>query len=72
MESAELVESNGARTYRYMKAIPVGEVCLACHGSSLDPELKATIDGGYPEDRATGFALGELRGAFTVTKTLAN
>ena len=72
MESVALVESNGTQTYRYMKAIPVGEVCLACHGSNLDPELKATIEAVYPEDQATGFTLGELRGAFTVTKTLAN
>jgi len=72
MERVELVESEGRQTYRYMKAIPVGEVCLTCHGSEIDPELKAEIDSFYPEDQATGFALGELRGAFTITKTPAN
>ncbi len=72
MERVELVESNGRRTYRYMKAIPTGEICLSCHGSSIGPELKATIDSRYLEDQATGFALGELRGAFTITKTSAN
>jgi hypothetical protein len=71
MERAELVESTGSRTYRYMKAIPVGEICLTCHGSNIDPELNAKIGSFYPEDQATGFALGELRGAFTVTKILA-
>jgi len=72
MEHVELVESDGRQTYRYMKAIPVGEVCLTCHGSDIDPALKAEIDSFYPEDQATGFALGELRGAFTVTKSPAN
>ena len=72
MERVELVESDGSQTYRYMKAIPVGEVCLTCHGSDIDPELKAKIDAFYPEDQATDFALGELRGAFTLTKTAAN
>ncbi len=72
MEEAQRIESYGSRTYRYMKAIPVGQVCLACHGSDIDPALKARIDGLYPEDRATGFAQGELRGAFTITKTTAN
>ena len=71
MEKVELVESAGSQTYRYMKAIPVGEVCLTCHGSGIGAELKAEIDAVYPEDQATGFALGELRGAFTVTMTPA-
>ncbi len=70
LEKAELVESDGGRAYRYMKAIPVGEVCLTCHGAEIDPALKAQIDSFYPEDRATGFVLGELRGAFTVTRPL--
>lgn len=72
MERVELVETDDNRTYRYMKAIPVGEVCLTCHGADIAPELKAKIDSVYPEDQATGFELGELRGAFTITKTPAN
>jgi len=72
MERVELVESDGGRAYRYMKAIPVGEVCLTCHGADIDPKLQAEIETFYPEDRATGFALGELRGAFTITKTLGD
>jgi hypothetical protein len=72
MERVALVEGDGGRAYRYMKAIPVGEVCLTCHGAEIDPEVKAEIETFYPEDRATGFALGELRGAFTITKTLGD
>jgi hypothetical protein len=72
MEKMELVESDAGQTYRYMKAIPAGEVCLTCHGSDIAPELKAEIDTFYPNDQATGFALGELRGAFTLTKIPAN
>ena len=70
MEKAELVMSGGARSYRYMKAIPVGEVCLTCHGAEIDAGLQAQIKAFYPEDRATGFSLGELRGAFTITKAV--
>jgi hypothetical protein len=69
MEIVERFQDDGGTTYRYMKAIPVGQVCLTCHGTDIDPELKAEIDGFYPNDQAIGFALGELRGAFTVTKT---
>lgn len=52
--------------HRYMRAIPTEGVCLACHGPSLDPALAAAIARDYPEDAATGFKAGELRGAFTV------
>jgi hypothetical protein len=72
METVEVVESDGHETYRYMKAIPTGELCLTCHGTQIDPELKAQIDAIYPADQATGFELGELRGAFTITRTAAD
>jgi hypothetical protein len=32
--------------------------------------LAETIESLYPEDRATGFEVGELRGAFTVRVAL--
>jgi len=52
---------------RYMRAIPTDAVCLTCHGAALAPEVAAAIAKDYPGDRATGFELGQLRGAFTVT-----
>lgn len=70
MERAERVEDGGRETYRYMKAIPVGQVCLTCHGGEIAPDLKTRIEAFYPDDRATGFALGSLRGAFTVTRSV--
>ena len=54
--------------FRMMKAIPTGEACLACHGKEINPELAAVIDQRYPQDKARGFALGELRGAFTLRR----
>ena len=56
--------------FRMMKAIATGEPCLACHGKNIEPSLAAVIDVRYPEDEARGFALGELRGAFTLRRTL--
>jgi hypothetical protein len=71
MESAfEAETAEGGKAFRYMKAIPTGELCTTCHGSDIDPELAARIRAAYPEDRATGFKVGELRGAFTLTKPL--
>lgn len=51
---------------RYMRAIPTDALCLTCHGKALAPELAAAIARDYPGDQATGFELGELRGAFSV------
>lgn len=54
-------------TIRYMAVIRTGAVCLACHGESLSSELDAILDADYPHDRARGYALGDVRGAFSVT-----
>ena len=63
-----MVVKGEAGAFRCTKAIPTAaEPCLMCHGSGLDPALKAEIDRLYPDDQATGFKAGELRGAFTVT-----
>lgn len=68
MEHYEVVETDGSKTFRYMKAIPTGAPCLACHGETIPPQVADTIDQYYPEDEARGFELGELRGAFTLSK----
>lgn len=52
--------------YRYMRAIPTMPMCLACHGENIAPEVSAAIRAHYPEDQATGFAPGQLRGAFSI------
>lgn len=67
---AEVVEADGGKVFRFMKAIPTGKLCLNCHGESLKEDVKAALEKLYPEDQATGFKEGELRGAFTVQKKL--
>ena len=51
--------------YRVYKPLPVKQSCLLCHGARNDisPELVKMIDRTYPKDTATGFDLGEFRGA---------
>ncbi len=68
--SAEIVEKNGARTFRFIKAIPTSAMCLTCHGADVKDEVKAKIAELYPDDRATGFKLDDMRGAFTLKKRL--
>lgn len=53
---------------RYMKAIPMAaQPCALCHGETVAPEVAARIAELYPQDRATGFRPGELRGAVSVS-----
>ena len=48
--------------------------CLACHGprESQSPELRTALERDYPHDAATGYAVGELRGAFTLQRQVAS
>ena len=52
--------------FRMMKAIPLQEDCLGCHGSNIKPEIAAALDEKYPNDQARGYAVGDIRGAFTL------
>ncbi|MBF0192236.1 MAG: DUF3365 domain-containing protein [Magnetococcales bacterium] len=58
--------------YRYVKALPVQAVCLGCHGQpdQLTPEVKAALSQHYPNDKATGYSEGQIRGAISVRKAL--
>ena len=67
IEVGEFTEKDGKPVFRYMKAIPTAPLCLSCHGAQIAPEVTTKLRELYPEDRATGFAQGDLRGAFTIT-----
>ena len=68
LDHAEFVAVDGQRTFRYMKAIGTQPVCIACHGTSIGPEIAAKLDALYPDDRARGFTVGDIRGAFTISQ----
>ena len=70
LEHAERVTVNGKKEFRYMKAIPTGPVCLGCHGEKLEPAVEQALKQFYPQDRARGFRVGDIRGAFTLTQPL--
>jgi hypothetical protein len=52
----------------YLAPIKLGGVCVNCHGKEdqLAPGVDEMLDRHYPEDQATGFAVGDLRGWFWV------
>lgn len=70
----EVIQNEAHTTYRYLQAIPTQQVCLVCHGdkNNLPDQVKQVLAEKYPNDLATGFSAGQLRGAFSVTRTIAN
>jgi len=67
---SEVVEKDGRKQFRFMKAIPTGEVCLKCHGEAIDEKVAAKLDEYYPQDKARGYKLGDIRGAFSVKQDM--
>ncbi len=64
------VEEKGVKSFRFMKAIPTGKVCLKCHGQNIAPVIAAKLKASYPDDKATGYRLGDVRGAFTIIQPM--
>ena len=72
LEHAEIVREAQGSYFRYMKALPVREVCLACHGPAegIAAGTRARLEAEYPFDKATGYHVGEVRGAVTIKRPL--
>jgi len=51
-------------TIAVLKPINTVGLCTNCHGNSedLDREVRQALTEAYPDDQATGFAVGDLRG----------
>jgi hypothetical protein len=72
LERAELVQQQGKPVMRYMRALPVIELCTGCHGTAerISPAVKERLAELYPNDKATGYTLGQIRGAMTISKAV--
>jgi hypothetical protein len=65
--------ATGDAELRLLRPVRIQKPCLGCHGPAgeLSAEVRQTIASRYPNDQATGYALGDLRGAVSVRLTLA-
>ncbi|MCK5903496.1 MAG: DUF3365 domain-containing protein [Cocleimonas sp.] len=70
MGFSEIVDHKGKKQLHFMKALPTGKVCLACHGAEISTNVKDSLAKMYPNDKATGYTLGQVRGAIVVIKDL--
>lgn len=72
LDKGEVVADGDRKEYRFMKALPVQQICLACHGSTdkIKAEVTSRLQAAYPADKATGYSIGQIRGAMTIRKAL--
>ncbi|MFZ1744395.1 MAG: DUF3365 domain-containing protein [Nitrospirales bacterium] len=73
MSYGEVVSEPGGQYYRFMKPIPIQAKCLLCHGpgETIPESIKAILKQHYPFDAATGYLVGDLRGAVSIKQPLA-
>jgi hypothetical protein len=58
--------------FRYLQAQLAEGICLTCHGTQIEPAVKDRITASYPNDQATGFHLGDVRGAISLTISITS
>lgn len=60
------IDADGKK--HFYAPIYTGGVCLTCHGDpkNMQPELVSVLDSLYPNDKARGYAVDELRGIWSV------
>jgi hypothetical protein len=65
----EIVEMEDSSTVVRLPIIVSQPLCLQCHGGQSDiaPETREAILEVYPDDKATGYQLNDLRGIWRIT-----
>lgn len=72
LERSEIVVEPKGSSYRYMKAISMGEPCLVCHGpmAKIPEPVRAKLNAEYPHWGGSDFRVGQVLGAVSVKKPL--
>jgi hypothetical protein len=59
---SQQIVSLGPNHFGYVEPLYVEAVCLNCHGGQLSRGVQKELNSLYPEDKATGFKVGDFRG----------
>ena len=70
LEHSEIIKDENNNKFVYVKAIRIKEVCLNCHGSNINDDLKKEIQKLYPDDKAINYKLNDIRGAFVMYRKI--
>ena len=68
----EVVDEPIGQSFRYMLAIETGGLCLSCHASPehISEGVATRLNELYPYNQATGYDLGDLRGAISIKQPI--
>lgn len=72
LDTWQIVSTPTGKQFRYAKALPVQPPCLTCHGDSatIPDAVKARLAAEYPQDKATGYGPGMVRGIISIKRAL--
>ena len=71
LQHSEIIkDEDNNNKFVYAKAIRIKEVCLNCHGSNINDDLKKEIQNLYPDDKAINYKLNDIRGAFVMYRNI--
>jgi len=72
LDTWQVVSTSNGKQFRYAKALPVQPVCLTCHGdpAAIPDTVKARLAAEYPQDKATGYGPGMVRGIISIKRSL--
>lgn len=72
LDTWQIVDTPSGKMFRFAKALPVQPVCLTCHGdpAAMPEPVKARLATEYPQDKATGYSAGMVRGIITIKRAL--
>jgi len=67
-EIYEVQKEGGQDTFRYLKPLVALPLCITCHGpqEKIPDPVKNILKEKYPDDKATGYQAGDVRGAISV------
>lgn len=69
VDPVAVVQELAPDTIMYYGPIRIQQGCLNCHGkieTEIATEVRSRLTELYPDDRATGYALGDLRGMWSI------
>lgn len=69
-EFSEIVQEGQETVFRWIQPVRMTDTCLVCHGEQIDPRIKLLLAQEYPLDEASGYAEGQIGGAYSVRKVL--
>lgn len=67
MDYWQEVDGKAGPSFRYLRALPTGSLCLQCHGEHLRAKLRQALRRAGAGGQKKGSRLGELRGVLSIT-----